>query len=55
MPFNGWDAYIFLHISICAFKKQHFVFVLKVAHLKMTATDPPPSKNQSGYPYTGLH
>lgn len=35
MPFNGWDAYVFLHISICALKKQQSV--LKVAHLNMTA------------------
>lgn len=39
MPFNGWDAYVFLHISICAFKKQHYVFVLKVAHSNTTAAD----------------
>lgn len=39
MPFNGRDAYVFLHISICAFRTQHYVFVLKVAHLNMTAAD----------------
>lgn len=39
MPFNGWDAYVFLHISIRALKKQQAVFLLKVAHWNMVAAD----------------
>lgn len=37
--FNGWDAYVFLHIGKCALKKEHSVFLSKWAHQILAAVD----------------
>lgn len=34
-PFGGWDAYVFLHISIRALKKQKPAFLLRWARLEV--------------------